>query len=46
MNYGERNKKALSLIKIKKILAYARSIGIQNIDTAFSYGRVEENLEL
>jgi aryl-alcohol dehydrogenase-like predicted oxidoreductase len=44
MNYGERNKKALSLIKIKKILAYATSIGIQNIDTAFNYGRAEEKL--
>ncbi|MBD1139706.1 aldo/keto reductase [Pelagibacterales bacterium SAG-MED38] len=44
MNYGERNKKALSFTKIRKILTYARSIGIQNIDTAFNYGRAEEKL--
>ncbi len=45
LNYGVANKKGqLKISEIKKILKYARSVGVDTIDTAQVYGNCEERL--
>ena len=43
-NYGNTNKKKISLSNVKKILSFASKNGIKYIDTAHSYGDAEEVL--